>query len=419
MDKLQIYGGEKLFGSVEIPSSKNAFLPILAATILCEGKVVLHKNPRFVDIYNMCGVLEDLGSKISFCGDDVIIDNTNLTSFEISPQKASTVRSSIFSLGAILGRFRKAKVAYPGGCEIGARPIDIHLRGLMSLSVSVRDSHGFLYCEAKNLHGADIHLDFPSVGATENIMMASVLAEGETHIYNCAKEPEIVDLQNFLNELGAKVRGAGTDHIEIVGVKRLKSEIEYTPIPDRIIAGTYALMGASCGGEIELKNVRRESISPVLSKIQNSNCKITYVSDKLFLSSSGKLSAVQKIETAPYPGFPTDMQAQMLATLATAKGTSIIVENLFENRFKHVPELVKMGANITVKDNIAVIVGVESLSGASVTTCDLRGGAALILAGLKAEGYTTINNVHLIDRGYFKIEDDLTRLGAKIKRIKD
>ena len=212
MDKLQIYGGEKLYGAVEIPSSKNAFLPILAATILCEGKVVLHKNPRFVDIYNMCGVLEDLGSKISFCDDDVIIDNSNLTSFEISPQKASTVRSSIFSLGAILGRFRKAKVAYPGGCEIGARPIDIHLRGLMNLSVSVRDSHGFLYCEAGNLRGADIHLDFPSVGATENIMMASVLAEGETHIYNSAKEPEIVDLQNFLNKLGARVRGAGTDH---------------------------------------------------------------------------------------------------------------------------------------------------------------------------------------------------------------
>ena len=419
MDKLQIYGGEKLFGSVEIPSSKNAFLPILAATILCEGKVVLHKNPRFVDIYNMCGVLEDLGSKVSFCGDDVIIDNTNLTSFEISPQKASTVRSSIFSLGAIIGRFRKAKVAYPGGCEIGARPIDIHLRGLKSLSVKVRDSHGFLFCEAGDLVGADIHLDFPSVGATENIMMASVLAKGETHIYNCAKEPEIVDLQNFLNKLGAKVRGAGTDHIEIVGVQKLKNEIEYTPIPDRIIAGTYALMAASCGGEIALDNVKRETVSPVLSKIQNSNCKITYESDKLYLSSNGKLSAVQKIETAPFPGFPTDMQAQMLATLATAKGTSIIVENLFENRFKHVPELIKMGAKITVKDNIAVVEGVENLSGASVTTCDLRGGAALVLAGLKADGYTTIDNANLIDRGYFKIEDDLGLLGAKIKRIKD
>lgn len=419
MEKLQIYGGEKLFGSVEIPSAKNAYLPILAATILCEGKVVLHKNPRFVDIFNMCGVLEDLGSVIKFVGDDIIIDNESLNSYEISPQKASTVRSSIFSLGAIIGRFRRAKVAYPGGCEIGARPIDIHLRGLKSLSVKVRDNHGFLYCEAENLKGADIHLDFPSVGATENIMMASVLADGETHIYNAAKEPEIVDLQNFLNALGASVRGAGSDHIEVLGVKKLKNHIEYTPIPDRIIAGTYALMAASCGGEVELKNIKRENVSLVLSKMQNSDCKIRFVDDKLYLTSSGRLAAVQKIETAPYPGFPTDMQAQMLAALTTARGTSIIVENLFENRFKHVPELIKMGAKITVKDNIAVVEGVEKLSGASVTTFDLRGGAALVLAGLVGEGYTTIEGAHLIDRGYFKIEDDLTRLGAKIKRIKD
>lgn len=418
MEKFEIIGGEKLFGSVTIPCSKNAYLPILAASILCEGRIVLHKNPRFVDIYNMCGVLEDLGSKITFCGDDIVIDNSNLTSFEISPQKASTVRSSIFSLGAMIGRFRRAKVAYPGGCEIGARPIDIHLRGLRSLSISVRDSHGFLFCEAEELRGADIHLDFPSVGATENIMMASVLAEGETHIYNSAKEPEIVDLQNFLNKLGAKVKGAGTDVIEIVGVKKLNHEIEYTPIPDRIIAGTYALMAASCGGEIELSDVRRESVGFLLGKLQNSNCKINSIDDKLYVTSNGKLSAVQKIETAPFPGFPTDMQAQMLAALTTAQGTSIIVENLFENRFKHVPELVKMGARITVKDNIAVVVGVESLSGARVSTCDLRGGAALVLAGLKAEGYTIVENVHLIDRGYYKIENDLSCLGAKIKRIK-
>lgn len=419
MEKLQIYGGEKLFGSVEIPSSKNAYLPILAATILCEGKVVLHKNPKFVDIFNMCAVLEDLGSKIKFVADDIIIDNSALNSFEISQQKASTVRSSIFSLGAIIGRFRRAKVAYPGGCEIGARPIDFHLRGLKSLNVRVRDSHGFLFCEGEGLRGADIHLDFPSVGATENIMMASVLAEGETNIYNAAKEPEIVDLQNFLNALGACIKGAGTDHIEIVGVKKLKNHIEYTPIPDRIIAGTYALMAASCGGEVELKNIKRENISLVLSKIQNSDCKIRFVDDKLYLASNGKLAAVQKIETAPYPGFPTDMQAQMLAAMTTACGTSIIVENLFENRFKHVPELIKMGAKITVKDNIAVVEGVGGLSGASVRAFDLRGGAALVLAGLVAEGYTTVENVSLIDRGYFKIEDDLTRLGAKIKRIKN
>ncbi len=417
MQKLQIVGGEKLYGDLVIPSAKNAFLPILAATILCEGKVTLHNNPRFVDIFNMCGVLEDLGSKIRYVGDDIIIDNSNLSSFEISAKKASTVRSSIFSLGSIIGRFRRAKVAYPGGCEIGARPIDIHLRGLESLSVLVSDRHGLLFCEAKKLRGAEIHLDFPSVGATENVMMAAVLAEGETRIYNPAKEPEIIDLQNFLNVLGAKITGAGGECIKIVGVKALKKDVEYTPMFDRIIAGTYALMAANCGGEVVLQNVKREYVGSFLSKIQNSNCKLYYEGDTLIIKSDGNLDAVTKIETAPYPGFPTDMQEQMVASLATSSGTSIMVENLFENRFKLVPELIKMGAKITVKDNIAVIVGVPTLYGADVHTFDLRGGAALVLAGLRAKGYTTISNIELIDRGYYKIENDLTKLGAKIKRI--
>lgn len=417
MEELRIIGGEKLFGKLHIPSAKNSFLPILAASILCEGKVILHCNPHFSDIYNMCSILEDLGAKIEFKNDDIIIDNTCLNSYEISQEKASTIRSSIFSLGSILGRFKKAKVAFPGGCEIGTRPIDIHIKGLNELNVKIVDRHGFLYCDAQDLIGNELHLDFPSVGATENLMMASVLAKGDTYIHNPAKEPEIVDLADFLNKLGANISGAGTNIIKISGVKSLHTEIEYTPISDRIIAGTYALMVASCGGETQLENVNYDHVSAIISKLQNSDCKFYHENDKLVISSKGNLNGVGKIETMPYPGFPTDMQSQMMSAMCCAKGTSIIVENLFENRFKQVPELIKMGAKITVRDKVAVIDGVQNLYGATVFTHDLRSGAALVLAGLKAQGYTTIQNISLIDRGYFHIEHDLQKLGAKIIRI--
>ena len=418
MEKLRIFGGERLYGKIDISASKNAYLPILAASILSEGKVILHNNPHFSDIYNMCSILCDLGSKIEYVGSDIIVDNSNLNNHFISQEKAGLLRSSIFSLGPILGRMKKAKIAYPGGCEIGARPIDIHLKGLEALNVKICERHGFIVCDGIDMRSNELHLDFPSVGATENIMMASVFIKGTTTIHNVAMEPEIVDLQNFLNKLGAKVSGAGTEKIVVEGVEKLNDFTEYTPIPDRIIAGTYLLAGCSCGGEIELKNVNKDHIGVLISKLQNSNCKFYFENDKILLTSKGRMKSINKIETMPYPGFPTDLQSQLMSALTTSKGTSVVVENVFENRFMSVPELTKMGAKITTKGNVAVIHGVEELYGANVVAHDLRGGAGLVLAGLKAQGYTTVDNIQLIDRGYFRIEDDLTRLGAKIKRIK-
>lgn len=416
MEKLIIEGTRNLNGQIEISSSKNAYLPILAACILCEEKVVLHKNPKFSDIYDMCDILKHLGAKIEFHEDDIIIDSSTIDKFEIPSEMASVIRSSIFSLGSILGRFGVAKVAFPGGCEIGARPIDIHIKGLETLNVNIVDRHGYLHCDGKNMRGAPVHLDFPSVGATENIMMAAVLVNGRTDIYNAAKEPEIVDLENFLCAMGARVRGAGTSHIVIYGVERLHG-VEYSPISDRIITGTYLLAGIMCGGEIELSNANLAHVGTLASKFQNSSCKLTYRGDKIHLISTGKYSSIEKIETMPFPGFPTDLQAQLMACLTVANGTSVIVENLFESRFKQVPELVKLGAKITVKDRTAVINGVKNLYGAQVTAHDLRGGVSLVLAGLRAEGYTTIENAHYIDRGYYQIENELSNLGAKIQRI--
>ena len=416
MSKLLINGGNKLFGEIEVSSAKNSYLTILAGSILVEGEITLHKYPNYSDTESMCQILKHLGAEIRREDTSIILDNSGLNAHDIPTELASLVRSSIFTLGAIIGRFKKAKVAYPGGCEIGARPIDIHLSGLRQLGVKINEKHGYIYCDGRDMHAATIVLDFPSVGATENLIMASVLTKGETILYNCAKEPEIVDLQDFLNTLGAKIRGAGSEKIVIEGVNKLHGG-EFTPIKDRIIAGTYIIACAMCGGDITLRGVNPDHLGAVLTKLNKSACQIETSCDKIRVYSDGKPLSLSKIETSIYPGIPTDLQAQLLALQCISQGSCMIVENLFESRFKHVPELIKMGADIHLKDRVAFVRGVPNLFGAEVFGMDLRGTAALVLAGLCAEGYTTVHNVKHIDRGYESIERDLSLLGADIKRV--
>ena len=318
-------------------------------------------------------------------------------------------------LGSLLTKFKKALVAYPGGCNIGTRPIDLHLKGLRSLGVKIDEKHGFIDCDGSNMKAGFVHLDFPSVGATENLMMACVKLKGKSVIYNAAKEPEIIDLQNFINSMGGKISGAGTSTITIIGVDHLHST-NYTPISDRIVAGTYLIACAMTGGHIKLKNTIPEHNLAVITKLKQSGCDVDLFENEIEIKSSGKLKSCA-IETQPYPGFPTDLQNQMLALQTISKGTGIIVENLFETRFKIYGELTKMGADITIRDRMALIKGVDKLYGATVTASDLRGGAALVIAGLSASGYTTVEDIYHIDRGYKNMENDLNILGAEIKRI--
>lgn len=416
MDKYFIKGGNRLFGATTVPSAKNAYLPILAGAILCDGVITLQNCPNFLDVQNMLKILESLGGKTYINNKTLTLDMTGLKNFEILGDLASKLRSSFFCVGALLGRFKKAKVAYPGGCEIGARPIDLHLKALKSLNVKILDRHGFISFDGSAMRGGEVHLDFPSVGATENVMLASCMAKGKSKIYNCAKEPEIVDLQNFLNSAGAKIRGAGSDVIEIVGVKKLHNTL-YRPMPDRIVAGTYMLSAVICGGEIILKNCPTSSLDAFFSKLDTKVCKIKKSSSCVVISVNGRHHAISKLETMPHPGFPTDLQSPFLAMLSTAKGTSTIFENLFETRFKCVPQLCKMGAQITTNGRVAVVRGVPKLYGAEVFAPDLRGGAALMLAGLMAEGYTTVGNISQIERGYDNLVEDLSALGASIKKI--
>ena len=418
MAKLLIHGGRKLSGELQITAAKNAYLPILAACVLCEEKIVLHNYPHYCDTESMCKILTSLGANIIQEGSDLEIDPSALFSWGVESELACQVRSSIFMLGALLGRFKQARVAYPGGCEIGARPIDIHLAGFRKLGVKVEEKHGFIQCDASNMHSATILLDFPSVGATESLMMASVLTSGTTRILNAAKEPEIVDLENFLVKMGAKVRGAGTGEVVIEGVKKLKG-CEYDPIKDRIIAGTYLIATLMCGGDVTLKGVKGEHLGALIDKLGQTACNIECKNDKIRVKAEGRMAALGKIETSVYPGLPTDLQAQILALQTISDGSSMICENVFESRFKHVPELIKMGADIHVKDRVAFVRGVKKLYGASVTGMELRGTASLVLAGLVAEGYTTVSGVRHIDRGYSAIESELSSLGADIRRVID
>lgn len=413
MDKYFIKGGNQLFGCVEVPCAKNAYLPILAGSVLCTGKVMLQNCPKFLDVENMLKILENFGANVEKRDENISLDMLGLKKCEIPSHLSQKTRSSIFCLGALLGRFKKARVAYPGGCDIGARPIDLHLKGLEALNVKILDRHGIITCDGRAMRGGDVHLDFPSVGATENIMMAAVCTKGVTTIHNSAKEPEVVDLQNFLNRAGAKIVGAGTDTITIKGVQSLGS-VEYCPISDRIIAGTYVLASVICGGEVIIKNTNPNHFQALLAKLDKATVKTYVHQNALIVKSSGRHSAISRVETLPYPAFPTDLQPQMVAMLATAKGSSLVIENLFETRFKYIQELCKMGADISVNGRSALIRGVPKLYGAEVFSNDLRGGAGLVLAGLMAEGYTKVDNIQQILRGYSNLAQDLSALGADI-----
>ena len=414
-NKLEIVGGRKLFGSIQVTKAKNALLPIIAATILCHEKITLVDVPNLLDVEKMQDIIRALGGKAEKNDRELTIDTSGISKFEIPPSLASEIRSSIFMLGPIIAKHKKARVAYPGGCDIGSRPIDLHLAGLRDLNVKITEEHGFIDCDGKNMRSGLVHLDFPSVGATENIMMAAVFLKGETTILNAAKEPEIVDLANFIRQMGGKIYGAGTSTIKIRGVKKLHGTT-YSAMPDRIVAGTLLVACAMTGGKIVLENTNFEHIYSLISKLRNSGCQIDYNSDKIVLEQKCKPQSCPSVETQPYPGFPTDLQAQFMALQTVSEGISVITENLFETRYKHVPELIKMGAKITPRDRMAIIQG-GKLFGASVEAHDLRGGAALVLAGLAAKGKTIVSNIHYVDRGYEKIEDMFSSLGAEIKRI--
>ena len=416
MEKYVIEGGRRLVGSVVLQSAKNSVLPLLAASILTEKRVTIREAPKIADVACMAQILRELGANVTFSGGNVTIDSADACCHEIPSSLTRELRSSVFMLGSLLTRFKRALIAYPGGCDIGLRPIDLHLSALKRLGVEISEREGYIFCEAERLQGAEILLDFPSVGATENILLAAVKAEGRTVLTGAAKEPEIVDLQNFLNAMGAKVAGAGTDVIEIEGVKELHG-VTYRPMKDRIEAGTFLLAAAACGGEVEVVGVSAENIRLLLHKLRENGCKIHTKNDKIRIESHGTLKCNRRIETMPFPGFPTDLQAQITALNASCSGCALIVENLFETRFKYVPELQKMGADIEVKGRTAFVRGVGRLHGASVTAGDLRGGAALVIAALGAEGTSEVLDLSHIDRGYADFRAKLKKLGASIRRV--
>ena len=420
MGKFRIRGGRKLEGSIRVIGSKNAFLPILAAVILTRKPVVLYDFPRLADVENMLLILQSIGCRIKRENTTLYIEPSDSNSWVIPDKYVKEIRSSIVMLGAVLARMKRAVITYPGGCEIGQRPINLHLQGLKQLGVVINESHGYLECEAANMVGADIHLDYPSVGATENIMLAATRAKGRTVIRNAAKEPEITDLQNFINSMGGKVAGAGSNTITIDGVETFH-ETEYTVIPDRIVAGTYLVAAAITGSEIVVENVNLEHVQAIVTKLRETGCMITPYKgahiESVKIKAPQHLWAIENTKTYPYPGFPTDMQALLMSALTVSRGTSIITENIFENRFKHVPELIRMGARIRTEGKIAVIQGVPMLKGAEVSAGDLRGGAALVMAGLNAEGETVIDNIRHIERGYDKLDEYLRSIGADIEKL--
>ncbi len=414
MEMFRIIGGNPIHGTVRVNGAKNALLPILAATLLTEAPVILDGCAALSDVDNMLRILRVLGCSAKMNGEEIHIDASQASGWEMPEHLSKLIRSSIFMMGPILGRFRRATVTYPGGCEIGLRPIDLHLKGLRALGIRIREAHGMIYCDGNHLHGGEVLLDFPSVGATENVMMAAALAPGRTVIRNAAREPEIVDLQQFINAMGGRISGAGSSMIVIEGVKKLYGT-RYRVMPDRIVAGTLLTAAAMTGGEITVEDARPSDMDAVLDKLAAAGCEIATGDFGVSLKGPERLKAID-LSTQPFPGFPTDMQAQMVAMCCVADGTSIIAENVFESRFAHAAQLVRMGADITVSHRTAVVRG-GRLTGASVCAKDLRGGAALVLAGLAAEGVTEIQGISLIERGYASIDKMLDGLGARITRI--
>lgn len=418
MGSYRIEGGHPICGEIEVRGSKNGVLPILAATVLTGAVTVLHNCPFISDFFLTLEILKSLGCLVERKGRTVVIDSCCVSKNEVETDVVKKMRSSIIFMGALTGRFHETKLGYPGGCEIGVRPIDLHLKAFRKMGVAIEDDKECFVCRADKVVGKKINLDFPSVGATENIMLLATLAKGRTTIYNAACEPEIVELQTFLNRCGAKVSGAGTYCVTVEGVDKLHGT-EYTVFPDRIEAGTYLCAAAITSGEITLKSAAPSSMRQVLLRLGEVGCEIRESANEIYMKAPKALHPVERIHTGPYPGFPTDMQPQFMSVLTLAKGTSIISETVFEARFKHIEDLCRMGADIAMEGQLAVIKGVDKLTGGYVFGKDLRGGAALILAGLAAAGETVVGNSGYVERGYERIDKALCSLGAKIQLEKE
>ncbi|QGP92927.1 UDP-N-acetylglucosamine 1-carboxyvinyltransferase 1 [Neomoorella glycerini] len=414
MECLVINGGRRLEGVVAVNGAKNAALPIMAAMLLATGECTLRRVPSLQDVTVMAAVIRSLGLKIERSNTTLHVSPATVTLPEVPADLMRQLRASNLVMGPLLGRYHYFRVPYPGGCAIGSRPMDLHLKGFTAMGAEVTERQGYIEARTTGLQGTTIYLDFPSVGATENLMMAAVLAEGVTILHNAAREPEIVDLQDFLNSLGARIQGAGQDTIRIEGVKELK-QADYQIIPDRIEAGTFLAAAAGTGGDVFVQDCQAEHLLAVLAKLTEMGARITVKRDGIRLQGPARLKAVD-CKTLPYPGFPTDMQPQLMALMTVASGTSVLVESIFENRFKHAAELRRLGADIKIEGRVAVINGVPGLSGCLVEASDLRAGAALVIAGLMAEGQTRLEGVYHLDRGYEQLEVRLRSLGADIRR---
>lgn len=418
MEKFIITGGKRLEGTVKIAGAKNSALSIMAATLLTKESCILRNVPRLTDIDTMAEVIRTLGVQVEWKGDNILyIDSNDFNNYEAPYDLVKKMRASFLVMGPLLARLNKAKISLPGGCAIGARPVDFHLKGFEALGAKVEVEKGYIEAEVGQLKGADIYLDFPSLGATENIMMAASLAEGITKVENAAKDPEVIELGNFLIKMGAEIGGLGTDLITVKGVKKL-SGIDYDIISDRIEAGTYMVAAAITGGDVLVESIDPVLLKPVIVKLEETGAKVIPEKNLIRVIGADRVKAID-IKTLPYPGFPTDMQPQFMALCCIAKGTSVITETVFENRFVHAGDLRRMGADIKIEGHSAIIKGAKKLSAAPVMASDLRGGAALILAGLVAEGTTELSRIYHLDRGYEKVEEKLASLGAEIKRVKD
>ena len=420
MDKIKINGGHPLFGTIPISGAKNATLPLLAATLLCPEKITLENVPKLADVHSLQLLLSDMGSLIEQPSTDrLVIDNRQIHSYRADYELVRKMRASILVLGPLVARFGEACVSLPGGCAIGTRPVDLHIKGLQALGAEIEVKDGYIYATAKKgLQGTKITLPIVSVGATENIMMAASLANGTTIIENAAREPEIIDLANFLNKMGADVTGAGTSRLRIKGVSSLKG-CHYPIMTDRIEAGTYIIAALITGGELTLTNAPTASLDALLTPLTQAGVKIETLPGQISVKPSSRKLLGIDIMTEPYPGFPTDLQAQFMALMTIAEGASMMTETIFENRFMHVPELARMGANITIHGASALIRGVKNLSGAPVMATDLRASVSLVLAGLAASGETIVNRIYHLDRGYENLVEKLTHCGASIERSKN
>ena len=418
MEQYVIKGGNPLYGEVEIGGAKNAALAILAAAIMTDETVTIDNLPNVRDINVLLQAIEEIGAHVERVDiHKVKINGSFIRGVNVDNEFIRRIRASYYLIGALLGKYKHAEVALPGGCDIGSRPIDLHMKGFRSMGADIDIAHGLVIARAKELKGTHIYMDKVSVGATINIMMAAAMADGKTVIENAAKEPHVVDVANFLNSMGANIRGAGTDVIRIVGVERLHAT-EYSVIPDQIEAGTFMFAVAAAGGNVLVKNVISKHLEATTAKLLEVGCQVEEFDDSVRVISDGHLRHTQ-VTTLPYPGFPTDMQPQMAVLLGIAEGTSTVTESIFENRFKYVDELTRMGADIKVESNIAIISGVKRYTGARVNAPDLRAGAALVIAGLAAEGITVVDDIYYIQRGYEALEEKLTKIGAKIARVED